>query len=87
MGPGEANYFISYNGLGAIAKLATSYPCVCAGHHRTSGYLEPEDGGGASGGSAVSGTSSRNTRCPPFVSPLAIRCAAALSVKGPTRTR
>jgi SAM-dependent methyltransferase len=54
---------------------------------RATGYLEPGDGGGASAGSAVSGTSSRNTWCPPRVSPLAMRCAATLSVKGPTRTR
>jgi hypothetical protein len=50
-------------------------------------HFEPGEGWGASGGSAVSGTSSRNTRWPPRCKRLAIFCASSLLLKGPTRTR
>ena len=69
----------------ALSDLSAGYTDTT--HHRTMAHLEPGDGGGASGGRAVSGTSSRNTRCPLRVRLLAMRCAVPLSVKGPIRTR
>ena len=50
-------------------------------------HLEPGDGGGASEGRAVSGTSSRNTRCLRVRQSTSDTLRGVLSVKGPIRTR
>src|SRR4029453_13572182 len=56
-----------------MAPMVSRFRCPWAPWTEDADHLALCDGGGASGGSAVSGTSSRNTRCPPRVSPLAMR--------------